>query len=67
MADNLDPNPIADGNDWGHRRISKKAMRRLDDDTIDKMLLRPERRRLKRSWWRILLHWLTKKRDRSDV
>jgi hypothetical protein len=44
-ADRLDPN----------RKISEKAMRRLDDDVIAKMLLRPDRERRERSWWRRLL------------
>jgi hypothetical protein len=52
---------MADDLDRSDRKVSRKAMRRLDDDDIDRILLRPERTRNERSWWSRLFHWLTKK------
>jgi hypothetical protein len=65
MADNDDGAPNAGGVYRERRKISKRAMRRLDDDVIDKILLQPDRERHEPSWWRVLLKWLTRKLDRG--
>jgi len=67
MADDRDATQPAGDTDRRDRKISKKAMRRLADDDIDRILLRPERRRSERAWWNILFQWLTKKRNRWDT
>jgi hypothetical protein len=64
MADNRNSENDPAGADGCGRRISKKAMNRLDDETIDKLFLRHERdRERRRSWWRRLFGWLTKNQD----
>ena len=66
MADDLDSQQNAGDAARRDPKISKKAMRRLDDDVIVKILLRPDREERERSWWRRLLQWLTKRRGSSD-
>jgi hypothetical protein len=65
MSEDFDFDQTADGTDRRRGKISKKAMRRLDDDVIDKLLLQSERKR-EPGFWRILFRWLAKKRDRLD-
>ena len=63
MADDLDSKRNAGGTHRRDRKISKKAMRRFDDDVVVKILFQPDRDRRKRSWWRKLLHLLTTRWD----
>jgi hypothetical protein len=50
MADDLDSTLNAGGADRRQPQIPKRTMRRLDDETIAKILLRPDQERRERSW-----------------